>query len=68
MLYNHKYKGKIFNKGVFVFEGELLFDKNWTGKDYDKNIIYELNNGSGKTREYYNNGELKYEGDYLNGK
>ena len=31
------------------------------------NIIYILNNGNGKIKEYYYNGELLFEGDYLNG-
>ena len=39
-------------------------------KRYDKygNIIYELNNGNGKVREYNNYGKLEFEGEYLNGK
>ena len=57
-FYDHKYKGKIFNKGILIFEGEFLFDKKLSGKEYDenKNIIYELKNGSGKTREYFKSG------------
>ena len=31
----------------------------------EKNIIWERN---GKGKEYYDNGKLKYEGEYLNGK
>ena len=36
---------------------------------YDKhgNIIYELINGNGKVKEYWDNDELKFEGEYLNG-
>ena len=32
------------------------------------NIEYEIKNGKGYIKEYYGNGELKYEGEYLNGK
>jgi len=51
------------------YEGEFLYDKKWNGKGYDKNgsIIYELINGNGKGKEYYNDGKLKFEGEYLNG-
>ena len=46
-----------------------LYNKKWSGKGYDENgnIIYELNNGNGKIKEY-NYGQLIYEGEYLNGK
>ena len=52
------------------YEGELLYDKKYSGKGYDEkgNIIYELINGNGKVIEYWFNGELKFEGEYLNGK
>ena len=52
------------------YEGEYLFDKKFNGKGYDENgnIIYELINGNGKVKEYYNSGALKFEGEYLNGK
>ena len=30
----------------------------------NKNIICELNVGIGKTREYYDNGLLKFDGEY----
>ena len=44
--------------------------KKWTGKGYDEfeKIIYELNDGNGKVKEYYDNDKLKFEGEYLNGK
>ena len=52
------------------FEGEYLYNKKWNGKGYDENnnILYELKNGNGNVKEYYNNGELIFEGEYLNGK
>jgi len=70
-LYNYKIKGKEYDcKGKLKYEGEYLFDQKWSGKGYDINgkVIYELNNGTGKIKEYYDNGQLKFEGDYLNGK
>ena len=52
------------------YEGEYLFDKKYIGNGYDENgnIIYELNNGTGKVRFYDDGGELEFEGEYLNGK
>ena len=32
------------------------------------NKVYELKNGEGYIKEYYNNGQLRFEGEYLNGK
>ena len=45
--------------------GEYLFGKKWDGKGFDEdgNIIYELNNGNGKVKEY-KKGKLIYEGEY----
>ena len=57
--------------GDLVYEGEYLFYRKWHGKGYDENgnIIYEIKNGKGKAREYYNgyyyNQFLLYEGEYL---
>ena len=48
-----------------------MFNKKWNGKvkDENGNIIYELNNGNGKVKEYDENGStLIFEGVYLNGK
>ena len=52
------------------YEGEYKYNKKWNGKGYDQNgiIIYELINGNGKVKEYYDNGIIKFEGEYLNGK
>ena len=37
--------------------------------DDNGNITYEINNDiNGKGKEYYWNGNLKFEGEYLNGK
>ena len=61
-----EYFGKI-NK--LRFEGECLNDKKWNGKGYDWNgiIIYEVINGNGKVEEYYDNGILRFDGEYLSG-
>ena len=68
-LYNYRIKGKQYVKGKLEYEGEFLFDKKWNGKGYDENgnIIYEINNGNGKVKEYFSNGQIKFEGEYLNG-
>jgi len=29
---------------------------------------YEIKNGNGKVKEYHDNGKIKFEGKYLNGK
>ena len=44
-------------------------NRKFNGKGYDEdgNIIYELINGNGKVKEYLN-GDLIFEGEYLNGK
>ena len=51
------------------YDGEYLFYNKYNGKGYDTNanIIYELKNGTGKVKEYYSNGTLEFEGEYLNG-
>ena len=51
------------------FEGEYLNGKRWTGKGYDfnKKLLYEIKNGNGFIKEYNDNKQLIYEGNYLNG-
>ena len=53
-----------------IYQGQYLYNKKWNGKGYDENgnIIIELINGNGKYKEFYDNGKLKFEGEYLNGK
>ena len=68
-LYNYKLKGKNYVNEKLEYEGEYLFRK-YNGKGYDENgnIIYELKNGTGKVKEYIDNGDLiLFEGEYLNG-
>ena len=69
-------KGKEYDKGKLIFDGEYLNEKRWKGikkeYDYDGNKIFEgeylkgKRNGNGK--EYDSYGKLKFEGEYLNGK
>ena len=51
------------------YEGEFLFNNKYDGKgcDINGNIIYELKIGSGKVMEYFDYGDLKFVGEYLNG-
>ena len=52
------------------YDGEFRRGRIWNGKWYDEsgNIIYELINGNGKGKEYFKNGKLSFEGEYINGK
>ena len=53
------------------FKGEYLNNKKYIGTWYDisGNIIYTLNNNiNGKGKEYKEEGKLKFEGEFLNGK
>ena len=38
-------------------------------KGFNKNICmeFEINKGKGKIKEYYDNGNIKFEGEYLTG-
>ena len=67
-LYGERIKGKEYINEILEYEGEYLFGKKWNGKGYDLNghIIYEINNGNGKSREYLNN-ILIFEGEYVDG-
>ena len=69
-LYDFQIKGKFYINGKLEYEGEYLFDKKWNGKGYDEygNIIYELKNGNGKVKEYFDYKHLRFESEYLNGK
>ena len=64
-------KGKEYYRfsGKLEFEGEYLNRKKWNGKGYGRNnnIEYELKNGKGLMKEYDEDDEVKYEGEYLNG-
>ena len=54
-------KGKeYYSKRRLKFEGEYLNGKRWEGKGYDtnNNVVYELKNGKGLVKEYYNSGQI----------
>ena len=52
-----------------IFEGEYLSDIKWNGKGYDlfNNIVYEIKNGKGIIKEYYNYNILNFESEFLYG-
>ena len=51
----------------FYKEGEYENGKWLNGKTYDNNgNIYEIKNGNGIVKEYYSNGKIRFEGEYLN--
>ena len=53
----------------YKFEGEYYYDIKWNGKVYkDGELIYEVNNGKGKYKEYNYKGTIIFEGEYLYGK
>ena len=68
-LYDQKIRGKEYLKGKLEYSGDYLFNRKFNGVGFDKygNIIYRLKNGSGKVKEYHRNGNLIFEGEYLNG-
>ena len=62
-------KGKAYDwKGNLLFEGEYHNGKRWNGKGYDANgnVVYELKDGKGYVKEYYE-GKLYFECEYVNG-
>ena len=64
-------KGKEYFGRHLLFDGEYLNGKRWNGKIYDKDndLIYELKEGKGYVKDYYQSNEnyIRYEGEYLNG-
>ena len=69
-LYGRKIEGKSYINGYLEFEGEYDSNKIWNGNGYDKygNIIYKLNKGKGKVKEYDDYfKKLKFEGECLYG-
>ena len=62
-------KGKdYFYNGKVKYDGEYYYGKKWSGFGYDmnNNIVYELKKGKGNIKEY-NDYQLIFEGEYLNG-
>ena len=66
--YETNRKGKEYKYGELIFEGEYFHGKRWYGKGFkgNNNIIYILENEKGIIKEYYHNGKLKIESEYLN--
>ena len=64
-------KGKEYHEynGEIKFEGEYFCGLKWDGtwKNFNGEIEGQIKNGKGVIIDYYKNGELKYEIDYLNG-
>ena len=64
-------KGKEYHEynGEIKFEGEYFCGLKWNGtwKNFNGEIEGQIINGKGVIIDYYKNGELKYEIDYLNG-
>ena len=64
-----EYKGKKYEKGKLIFQGELKEREFWTGKKYRNNSEGELEgeylNGKkyGKWKEYNKEGNLEFEGE-----
>ena len=72
VIYECEYLGntrKEYRLGKLIFEGEYLNEKKWNGKGYDKNnqVIYEIKDGKGIIKEYFDLNILRYEGEYSNG-
>ena len=64
--------GKVIEKyknGNPVFKGEYLNGKKYNGIGYDIycNEVYTIKKGKGKFKEFFDDGVLKFEGEYLNG-
>ena len=64
-------KGKeYYDNGNVVLHFEYLNGKKWNGafyKEKDEEVFYEIKNGKGYMFEANYNGELLFEGEYLNG-
>ena len=71
-LSEHKKEGKeYYENGKLKYEGEFLFNKYWNGKayDYSEDKIYEFKNGNCNFfKEYDCEGNLVFEGEYVNGR
>ena len=52
-----------------VFNGSYFNGKKWTGVGYDinGNVAYKIHCGKGFVKEFFNDGILKFEGEYENG-
>ena len=64
------------NTYSLIFDGEYKDNKKWNGFGYNGSErhrsesdepVYELKNGKGTIKDYYGEGNLFFEGEYLNG-
>ena len=55
---------------ILMFEGEYKNNLRWNGILYEpnNNNIYQLKNGKGFIKEFNYDGNIIFEGEYLNGK
>ena len=65
-------KGKAYDRyEKLKYEGEFFYGKKWNVKGYKpdgETLVYELKNGKGFIKQYYNSGDkIKYECEYSNG-
>ena len=69
-LFNHKIQGKEYIKEKLIYEGDYFYDRKLNGKGYDEinNEMLIIKNGNGKVKEFNDEGNLIFEGEYLNGK
>ena len=60
---------EFYNDKKVRFKGEYFYGRKWNIKGYDKEgkIINELKNGKGIIKQFYNNGNLFRESEYLFG-
>ena len=65
-----EYYGIFGDKDKIKFEGKFLGEKIWNGKiyNYNGNEEFEIKDGKGFIKEFDNEGNVIYEGEYLNGK
>ena len=59
-------KGKEYDYDKIIFEGEYLNGESIVGKiiDYKGNVYYENRKIDGLVKEYYNNENIQFEGEY----
>ena len=70
IIFEGEYLNSQRNGNRKLYNEEGINCSKWKGKGYDEkgNTEYELKNGTGKVKEYHENGEVEFEGEYLNGK
>ena len=66
---NYKNVTEKYRNGKCVFYGTYYNGKKWTGVGYDinGNVAYNIICGKGFVKEFFDDGVLKFEGEYFNG-